>query len=185
MRRLLLKGVGVLVFCFILFVLYQIATTRNYSPAEVASFKGSEVNVEVSYCRPFQKGRVIFGKVSEGALQPWGKYWRVGANEATEITFENDVEIKGKRVAAGTYRLYAIPNEKEWKIGLNEELGKWGYFKPDFEKDVMNYTVPSTELSSPVEQFTITFDPLPEKNGTEMVWRWANTEVRTPIVPAE
>jgi len=184
MRRLLLKGVGIGIFCFILFVLYTVATTRNHSPADVAKFEGDALNVEVHYCRPYKKDRLIFGSKSEGALQPWGTYWRVGANEATEIVFSADVRIEGKTVKAGRYRVYAIPGKEEWKIGLNEELGKWGYWKPNFDQDVMNFTVPSKELEQPVEQFTINFEAAPEGKGTVMIWQWDTVEVRTKIHPA-
>ena len=61
-------------------------------------------NVKVSYGQPSKKGRVIFGE-----LVPYGKVWRLGANEATEITFEKDGSFGGKPVKAGTYTLFTIP----------------------------------------------------------------------------
>ena len=75
----------------------------------------------ITYGRPYKKGREIFGK-----LEPFGKVYRVGADEATTITFKNDATFGGKPVKAGTYALFAIPNEKEWTIIFNSETGQWG-----------------------------------------------------------
>ena len=66
-----------------------------------------EAVIRVIYSRPQKSGREIFGN-----LVPWKKVWRAGANEATEIKFYKDVEIGGKKVKAGTYSLFAIPDEK-------------------------------------------------------------------------
>ena len=63
---------------------YGLATTKSHSPAAKASYLNNGLNITINYYQPFKKGRVIFGKASEKALQPYGKYWRVGANEATK-----------------------------------------------------------------------------------------------------
>ena len=52
--------------------------------------------------------------------------WRTGANEATEVTFYQDVNFGGKAVDAGTYTLYTIPGKDTWTIILNEALNQWG-----------------------------------------------------------
>jgi hypothetical protein len=56
------------------------------------------------------------------------RVWRTGANEATEIKFYQDIELAGKKVAAGTYSLLTIPGEKEWTIILNSDLDYWGAY---------------------------------------------------------
>jgi hypothetical protein len=52
------------------------------------------------------KARKVFGELVE-----YGKVWRLGANEATEIEFYKDVKVGGKKVPKGRYTLYAIVNE--------------------------------------------------------------------------
>ena len=52
--------------------------------------------IELSYSRPGVKGRKIFGD-----LVPYGKVWRTGANNATTITFGDDVIIDGTKIPAG------------------------------------------------------------------------------------
>ena len=90
-------------------------------------------NVSISYGQPSKKERKIFGE-----LVPFNKVWRAGANEATEITFKEDMNFGGKPIKAGTYSLFINPTETEWTIILNPELKQWGSFNYDKikEKDV-------------------------------------------------
>ena len=129
-------------------------------------------DLTVTYGRPYKKGRDIFGK-----LEPFGKVYRVGADEATTITFAKDATFGGKPVKAGTYTLCAIPNEKNWTIILNSQLGQWGAFKYDQykDKDVLHVDVPVVTLDAPVEQLTIA---APGKNLTIT---WDKTQVSIPV----
>jgi hypothetical protein len=67
---------------------------------------------------------------------PYGKVWRTGANEATEIKFYQDVDLGGKKVKAGSYSLFTIPGEKEWVGDLNTDLDYWGAYKYNEKNDV-------------------------------------------------
>ncbi|HTF18813.1 MAG TPA: DUF2911 domain-containing protein [Chryseolinea sp.] len=131
--------------------------TRPASPSGKSSVSHNGLEVSVSYSRPYKKGRVIFGDASTGALQPYGQYWRLGANAATEITFNKDVVFAGAAVKAGTYRMYAVPGAQTWKVTLNSALGQSGAELPDQTLDVVSVEVPSNESSSVVDQFTIDF----------------------------
>src|ERR1700750_2246955 len=76
-------------------------------------------DITITYGRPYKKGREIFGK-----LEPYGKVYRCGADEATQITFAKDVTFGGKAVKAGTYTFCAIPNKDQWTVILNSKLGQ-------------------------------------------------------------
>jgi hypothetical protein len=67
----------------------------------------------------------------------------MGANEAVEIKFYRDVMVKGNKVKAGTYALYAIPNATEWTIILSTDLDQWGTYSYTEEKDVLRVNVPT------------------------------------------
>lgn len=96
---------------------------RN-SPIVIANLKTTENNyVKCTYGQPLKKGREIFGN-----LVPYGKLWRTGANEATEITFTTNIQIGETQLPAGTYTLFTVPNKEKWTIILNSELGQWGDF---------------------------------------------------------
>jgi hypothetical protein len=132
-------------------------------------------DVKVAYGQPSKRGRVIFGN---GGLEPYGKVWRTGANEATEITFAKDATFGGQAVKAGTYTLFTIPNENEWTVILNPELKQWGAYGYDKikSKDLPHITVPARKLDSPVEKLTLKFD---DKNS--LVIEWDQTHVEVPI----
>ena len=160
------------------YMAYRYFTSRPLSPTQTTTFRYEGLDVKVTYCRPFKKGRLIFGG-SEDALVPNGKYWRLGANEATEISFSQDVNIAGKPLKADTYRMYAVPNESSWQISFNSGLGAWGANEPDYDKDVLKVEVPAEKVSSETEQFTITFAS--DSTGVNMNIDWDKTHLRVPI----
>lgn len=67
--------------------------------------------ISIVYNRPVARGRTLFGK-----LVPWDKVWHPGADSATTITFSRDVLVQGKRLAAGSYTLWTIPDTATWTI---------------------------------------------------------------------
>ena len=81
--------------------------------------KGKKITIE--YGRPYLKGR----KVGQ-ELAPYGKVWRTGADEATALTTEVDLNIGGVKMPAGKYTLYTLPSEGTWKLIINKETGQWG-----------------------------------------------------------
>lgn len=133
----------------------------------------SSVNATVTYGRPYKKDRDIFG-----GLEKFGVVWRLGADEATTITFDKDVKFGGEGIQAGTYTLFALPNEQEWTIILNSQLGQWGAFGYDKNKtkDVAKMTVPVKKLDKVVEQLTIRFD-----KDNSMIIEWDKTQVVVPL----
>ena len=153
-----------------------LATTSNMAfcqePPKSPRVTAEGKNVKISYGQPSKRGRVIFGQ-----LEPYGKVWRTGANEATEITFAKNASFGGKPVKAGTYTLFTIPGESEWTFILNSSLKQWGAYKYNEIKgnDVLQVKVPSSKLSAPVEKLTIT---LP---ANKLVVEWDKTKVEVPV----
>ena len=173
--------IGVIAVVVVLGAAMAYLNYRNYSlsPRGSASFTNGELSVSITYCRPSVRGRVIFGTKEEGALQPYGAYWRLGANESTEVTFNKDVSFNGSPLKAGTYRLYAVPGEKEFEIIVNTELGKWGAFEPNHEADVLSTKVPVQASSSPVEQHTITV--VQAEGGIDINVEWEKVKFVVPV----
>lgn len=110
----------------------------------------------------------------------YGKVWRAGANEATEIKFYQDVELGSKKVKAGTYSLFTIPGEKEWTIILNSDVDYWGAYSYNAKNDVVRVTAPATEMNDVVENFTIQFNGKGDKQGS-MKLAWDKTVVDVPV----
>jgi hypothetical protein len=152
---------------------------RSLSPPGSETLTSGGLTVSVTYSRPSVRGRLIFGPEEQKALQPYGKYWRLGANESTEITFSRDVLFNGSPIKAGTYRIFAIPGAETFEIGVNTELDKWGYSEPDYDMDILRTKVPVEKISSPVEQYTISLAP--EGDGINMIFEWSDTRFVVPI----
>jgi hypothetical protein len=151
------------------------------SPPGSAELTVGGLTVSVSYSRPSVRGRLIFGSKEQKALQPYGEYWRLGANKATQITLSNDVTFNGQSVKAGTYRMYAIPGPDSFEIALNTELGKSGAEMPDHQVDMLQTKVPVTAASTPVEKFTISMTEA--QQGIDVVFEWSTVRFVIPIRP--
>jgi hypothetical protein len=179
MKRKIFIGLGIIVILISAFTGYILLTTRSHSPSKTTEFSHEGLDIKVVYCQPYKKGRLIFGEKEEGALQPYGQYWRLGANEATEITISRDINFAGKPLKAGTYRMYAVPGKSSWQVGLNSELGKWGAMEPDYDLDVLKVEVPAETTPSETEQFTINFSG--DAGAVNMDFVWDKTKVTVPI----
>lgn len=150
-------------------------TTPVLSPRQVVDQQFSISKIVIDYGRPAMKGRKVFGD-----LVPFGQVWRAGANEASKITFGQDVLFGGQKVKKGTYALYIVPQEKEWKVILNKGVNNWGAYTYEAKDDVASTTVPVMATTGKTERFTINFvDILDEK--INMVMEWDNTKAVVPV----
>ncbi|KEQ30787.1 hypothetical protein N180_10590 [Pedobacter antarcticus 4BY] len=122
--------------------------------------------ITVKYSRPNTKGREIFG-----ALEPYGQVWRTGANNATSITFTEDISLEGKKVPAGEYALFTIPGKNEWTIILNKTVKQWGSYEYKEADDVIRIKVKPVTLKDKTETFSINFtDVYPTKATLQLLW---------------
>jgi hypothetical protein len=141
--------------------------SKRPSPPAKATATVGGATVTIDYSRPSVKGRKIFGE-----LEPYGKVWRTGANEATTFEVNKDVKIEGQTLAAGKYGLFTIPGETEWTIIFNKTANQWGAFKYDASQDVLRVKVKPKKLAQLTDVFTINLD----KSG-KVAMMWENTEV--------
>ena len=102
------------------------------SPKATLTQRVGLTDVTISYSRPSVKGRAIWG-----ALVPFDKPWRTGANQATTITFSDDVTVEGQKLAAGTYAIVTIPGKDEWTVIFNKDTRLWFETEYDAAKDVL------------------------------------------------
>ncbi len=179
MKKKIFIGLGVILVAVIALAGYVALTTRSHSPSKTTEFSHEGLDLKVVYCQPYKKGRLIFGEAKDGALQPYGKYWRLGANEATEISFSKDIRFAGKPVKAGTYIMYAVPGPDSFEVSLNTEVGRWGAMEPNYSLDVVKVSVPAESTSPETEQFTINFGN--NADGATMNLLWDKTKVTVPI----
>jgi len=131
------------------------------------------VQVVVEYGRPSVAGRAIWG-----ALVPYGKIWRTGADEATTISFSKDVLVQGQKLAAGTYALFTIPGEKEWTVVFNKTAEQWGAYDYDEKQDALRVTAQPGRVSTPTESLDFVIQ------DDDVVMRWENVTVGFAVQPA-
>lgn len=147
---------------------------NNYPILKIQNKANEPVVARVLYSRPQRQGRKIFGELVE-----YGKLWRLGANEATEIDFFKDVKIGGKKVVKGRYTLYAIVNENNWTIILNKDTDTWGAFKYDSKKDIARTEVAVQKTEEIAETMSMWFEKT--NTGISLMIAWEQVKVSMPV----
>ena len=148
--------------------------SKRPSPPGNATVTLNGKKITIDYSRPFMKGRKIMG-----GLVPYDKVWRTGANEATLLTTEADLDIGGTSVPAGKYTLWTLPSEGTWKLIINKQTGQWGT-DYDQSQDLARVDMQKSQTQQPVEQFTITFNKK-GNDAADLVLQWENTSASVPI----
>ncbi|HVF80467.1 MAG TPA: DUF2911 domain-containing protein [Flavisolibacter sp.] len=146
----------------------------NYPVLKIQDKASEPLVARVIYSRPQKEGRAIFGGLIE-----YGKVWRLGANEATEIELYRDVKIKDKKLSKGRYTLYAIPTATQWTIIFNKDTDIWGAFKYDETKDALRIDVPVQKGVTVAEAFSIQFSK--SATGADMMMAWDDAMVTLPV----
>jgi hypothetical protein len=124
--------------------------------------------VTIDYSRPSMRSRKIFG-----GLVPYDQVWRTGANAATSLKTDVDLNIGGATVPKGSYTLYTLPGTNSWKLIINKQTGQWGTeYNPG--QDLARVDMKVTQRPSGLELFTISFDKTSGTEGTLKI-EWENT----------
>ena len=140
------------------------------SPAATATGKIGAADVTVNYSSPAVKGRTIWG-----GLEPYGKVWRAGANEATTVEFSKPVTVEGKALPAGKYGFFVIPTEKQWTVIFNKVPNQWGAYKYEEKQDALRVMVTPRKPATMAERLVYEVTP------KGLVLRWENMEVPVAI----
>lgn len=119
------------------------------SPRYAARMRAGGANVWVDYSRPGMRGRPIWG-----GLVPYGKVWRMGANDAAHIAFDKPIEVGGTTLQPGTYTLFLLPTANEWTLIFNRRTGISG-LDHDEKQDAARVKLELQPLERAAEQFTI------------------------------
>lgn len=146
----------------------------NYPILKIQDRATEPLLARVVYSRPQKSGRSVFGELVE-----FGKVWRLGANEATEVEFYKDVKVNGKKLKKGRYTMYALVTPDKWTIIFNTDTDTWGAFKYDVKKDVLRTDVPAQKNTEVLESLSMTFEK--SNGGFNLVAGWDDVVVRLPI----
>jgi hypothetical protein len=171
MKKILLTAAA----AFILLAADAQLKTPAPSPTQTVKQDFGLSNIELSYSRPGMKGRKIYGD-----LVPFGKVWRTGANNATTITFGEEVMLGGKKVPAGKYGLLTIPDKNNWTFVLTKQLDVTSPAGYKQEMDVVRVEAKPMKVDNNVETFTMQFANI-KPTSVDLQLLWENTAVSLPI----
>jgi len=153
------------------------AMTKNAaSPAKETTVTINGKKIGIWYHAPSVKGRKIFG--SADSLQPEGSIWRLGADNATWLHTDAELDIHGVKVAPGDYSLYMDLDAGKWKLIVNKKTGQWGINRDGSTTrvaadDVGTAPMTMSKPPSPVEQLKITLSSAGGNKGKLQV-EWEN-----------
>jgi hypothetical protein len=172
MKKIILSSV----FCAaILFAAGQSIKTPAASTGQTVKQEFGLTSIELNYSRPNMKGRTIFGD-----LVPYGAVWRTGANNATTISFADEVIIGDKKVPAGKYGLLTIPNAGSWTIILTKQLDVTSPAAYKQDQDVVRVSAAPVALPFSLETFTLMFANV-AASSVDLMIIWDQTAVTLPI----
>ena len=170
--------IGLAVVAVILFVGFQIMSsqTKKASPEVKQTYSVGAAKVDLFYCSPSKKGRDIFG-----GLLKYGEVWRTGANEPTTFETDKNLVIDGKKLPAGKYSLWTIPQQDSWTVIFNKEIPDWGVTwgskaARNDKEDVLQVKVPVEKLAASQEKLSI------DAQNNALNISWDMTKVSVPIV---
>jgi len=147
-----------------LLVLAQQDKSKRPSPPATAEAMLAGKKIAIEYSRPSMKGRQVFG-----GIVPYGQVWRTGANEATTLKTDADLQFGSLAVPKGTYTIYSLPEQGKWTLIINKQTGQWGT-EYDPKQDLGRVPMQVSKTDKPVEMFTIAIEPKGKGGALKMSW---------------
>jgi hypothetical protein len=167
--RTLLTSVFVLGFTTILLP----AQTPKSPPAETSvTITGKKITI--NYSAPSMRGRKIFGD-----LEGYGRVWRTGANNATELDTAANLNIEGLKVPKGKYSLFTFLDPTQWQLIVNKQTGMSG-LDYDQAQDLGRVKMTMSKPAKPVETFKISLESTGGNKG-KLTLAWENTVASVPF----
>ena len=159
---------------FVLLLACTVTAPAQVSPPATATVAISGKKLTISYSAPSMRGRKIMG-----ALVPYGRWWRTGADSATTFQTEADLDIGGLKVPKGAYTIYTLPGAKEWLLIVNKQVGQFGT-EYDQKQDLGRVKMTLAQTPAPVERFKIELLSTGGNKGL-LKMAWERTDVSVPI----
>ena len=153
----------------------QNLTTPQVSPTEEIKQNFGLSQIEVFYSRPGVKGRKIFGD-----LVPYDKVWRTGANNATTITFGDDVMINEHKNSCRKIWFANYSREHQWTIIITKQTDVTNASAYKQDQDVLRIPVKPYTLPFSIQSFTIDFNDI-TSNSCNLELMWDSIYVQLPI----
>lgn len=152
---------------------------NRVSPPSTATAKIGENTITVNYSSPGVKNRPIWG-----SLVPYNEIWRTGANEATTVSFTQDVTVMGQPLSKDIYSLFTIPTDKEWTVIFNYNETQWGAFKYEQAEDALRVQATPVMVETMTENLTFTVIPDASNAGGIIRMNWEKLQLDIPFTNA-
>lgn len=134
------------------------------SPTDTVNFSIAGDTINLSYGRPFKRGRKIFG-----GIVPYDSIWRTGANSSTKINLPYDIQFGKKTIPKGRYSLYTIPGVENWTLIFNTDLKQWPT-EPNRSKDVTLIPLKVQKAAKQTDQLTIQIEAIKGGGIIKIIW---------------
>ncbi len=152
------------------------------SPHETISRRFEDNRITLVYGRPYTRDP----KTGEprkiwGGLVPFGKIWRLGADEATLMIVKQPITLGGVAIPAGAYTLFMLPeSEQAAKLIVNREIGQWGIDPYHKENELARIDLKSEPLTTPLHELTLALANGAPHGGVLEI-KWENTQFSVPF----
>ncbi len=134
--------------------------------------------IRLDYGQPHLRGRTL----NTDSLVPYDKPWRTGANAATTLSSDVDLELGGVTLPKGTYVLFTLPARSGWTLLIQKDAKQGGEYKA--ENDIAKVSLRTRQLAAPIESLTMWLIPstAPGAARGELRLAWGTTELSTDWV---
>ncbi len=149
------------------------------SPAAETSVTIAGKAISIKYSAPSLRGRQMFGPDGRISKDPTWPVWRTGADSATALHTDADLDIKGLAVPKGDYTVFTLVNAMPWQLIINKQTKQWGLtYKPDMDlgRVPMNMSKPP----APIETVKITLSGAGGNKGKLQI-EWENVIASVPF----
>jgi Protein of unknown function (DUF2911) len=138
------------------------------SPPAETSVSISGKTIRINYSAPSMRGRKIFG-----GLEPYGRVWRAGANDATALHTDANLDIGGLAVPKGDYTLFVYLDPNQWQLIVSKQTGEWGL---DYNQshDLGRVKMDMSKAPKPIETYKMTLSGA-GANKAKLRLEWENT----------
>ncbi len=166
--------------CAVLAMTATVGFAQPKSPPADTSVTIAGKTITIKYSAPSVRGRKIFGEGGQLSHDPHYPVWRAGANAATALHTDADLDIKGLHVPAGDYTLFVnVADPDNWELIVSKDTGEWGLaYKSD--KDLGRMKMDMSKPAAMVEVYKMTLSGTGGKSGT-LLLEWENLAATVPF----
>ena len=157
----------------------QPAKKAPLSPPAETSVTIAGKALSIKYSAPSVRGRQIFGEGGQVSKDPNYPVWRAGANSATALHTEADLNIKGLDVPKGDYTIFALVNVTPWQLIINKQTGQWG-LSYDQKQDLGRVPMDMSKPPAPIETYKMTLSATGANTG-KLQLEWDNFTASVPF----